>query len=230
MTGTKRKLPFWATLLTILGVLVLCGLGSWQVQRLQWKQDILDKLEAAYNNPIDNPAIAEMDEDSFTYGKIEGRFLFEKSILLGHTIKNETTGQFLITPLKIDQGTLLINLGFNKYSEPLENHYLEAFSGEAITFTGIIRKPKWNSFTPENDPEKDTWYRLDISQIAKAKGLENPLPMAMYADSASKKFDGQYPNNERWQPNNNHMQYAFFWFTLAGALITIYCLRFLRKN
>jgi surfeit locus 1 family protein len=232
MTGTKTgiTLPFWATLLTILGVVILCILGSWQIQRLTWKNDIIAKLESAYKNPLESPALSELKEDGFIYASIKGRFLFDKSILLGHTIQDEQPGQFLITPLQTKQGTLLINMGFNPSTEKLEDHFLKSYTGENITFTGLIRKPHWNSFTPENVPENDIWYRPDIFQIATAKDLKNPIPFMMYADSASQKFDAQFPNNTLWQPNNNHAQYAFFWFTLAGALVVIYVLRFLKRN
>ena len=82
----------------------------------------------------------------------------------------------------------------------------------------------------QSSSENDIWYRPDIFQIATEKDLKNPIPFMMYADSASQKFDAQFPNNTRWQPNNNHAQYALFWFSLAGALIVIYVLRFLKKK
>lgn len=227
MTGTKTiKLPFWATIFTILGAIVLSGLGTWQLHRLAWKTDILNKLDAAYENPIQNPDLSTLKEDEFIYAELKGRFLFNKSILLGYQIKNEKPGQSLITPLLTNQGTLLINMGFNPQDWPLEDHFLKRYNNQTISFRGLVRKPDWNSFTPQNEPEKDSWYRLDIPQIAQTKGLENPSPFVMDADFASRKFDAQFPRNERWQPNNNHLQYAFFWFTLAGTLIIIYRLRF----
>jgi len=231
MTGAKRiTLPFWATLFTVLGVAVLCTLGAWQIQRLAWKETVINKLDAAYETPITNPDLSNMDEDEFVYGEIKGRFIFEKSILLGHTIKDENPGKLLITPLETPQGTILINLGFNPNEQPLNDHLLNVYNNETMSFTGIIRKPSWNSFTPDNIPEENIWYRLNVPQIAADKDLQNPIPFVMYADSASQKFDGDFPNNTRWEPNNNHAQYALFWFSLAGALIIIYGLRFLKKQ
>ena len=229
MTGTKKKIPFWATLFTLLGLIVLCTLGTWQLQRLAWKQEILNKLDAAYENPTQNPDLSKLAKDEFVYASIRGRFLFNKAILLGHTIKDEQPGQFFIIPLDTGKGTLLVNMGFNPNDQPLKDHFLRHYNRQYITFSGIIRKPEWNSFTPENNPEENIWYRTDITQIAEAKDLERPIPFVMYAQSASRKFDAQFPNNTRWEPNNNHMQYALFWFAMAGALIVIYILRFLKK-
>lgn len=235
MTGTSDipratiKLPFWATLLMITGVIILCALGTWQIQRLAWKNDILAKLDAAYENPETNPNLSTLAENDFIYGTMKGRLLFDKSILLGHMVQNDKPGHFLITPLETSQGTLLINMGFTPNDQPLETHPVKSSNGQTLKVSGIIRQPKWNSFTPENNPEKNTWYRADTKQIATAQNLKNTIPFVMYADSASRKFDAAFPNNERWAPNNNHGQYAFFWFALASSLIVIYILRFLRK-
>ena len=84
MTGTKQiKIPFWATIFTTLGVIALCTLGTWQIQRLAWKEDIINKLDNAYENPVKNPDLSELNEDDFIYAEINGRFLFEKSINIG---------------------------------------------------------------------------------------------------------------------------------------------------
>ena len=42
------RLPFWGTILTICGICVLCALGTWQYQRLQWKNEILKTIDAEY--------------------------------------------------------------------------------------------------------------------------------------------------------------------------------------
>ncbi len=229
MTGNKTIIPFWATLFTIAGVIILCALGTWQLQRLQWKNEIIEKLHAAYENPIDNLNLSTLKDDNFVYASITGRFLFEQSILLGHTIKDEQPGKFLMTPMETEQGTLLVNMGFNPNTQPLETHALKAYQGQFVTLAGLIRKPTWNSFTPENNPENDLWYRADIAQIAAAKNLENPIPFLFYADHALKELSTEFPNNERWEPSNNHARYAIFWFTMAGAFMLVYYLRFFKK-
>jgi len=222
-----RSLPFWATFLTLCAVIILCALGTWQLQRLEWKNNIIAKLDKAYASKAANINFNALENNDFAYGSVTGTFLFNKSIALGHRVSKESVaGHSLITPLKTEQGTLLINMGFNPNDQPIRNHFLNAYQGQNITFTGLARSPSWNIFTPENNPENDTWYKYDIDQIAQKKNLENPIPFILYADSASLKFDASFPSNERWYPKNNHAQYAFFWFTLAGTLIIIYILRF----
>ena len=66
MTGTKQiKISFWATIFIALGVVVLCTLGTWQLQRLAWKEDIMAKLDAAYDNPIKNPNLSDLKNNDF---------------------------------------------------------------------------------------------------------------------------------------------------------------------
>jgi len=223
------KLPFWATLLTLLGIAILCALGTWQLQRLAWKNDILQKLDTAYESEKSQKMdTADFKDGEFRYGEIGGIFMPDKAILLGPKTKDSKIGYDLIAPIKHKKGTILVNMGWTESSK-LEDLPIYYVSGKFVRFEGLARKPGWNSFTPDNDPAENLWYKPDIEEIAAVKELKNPLPFMFYAERSSYKFDGQFPNNQRWSPNNNHFQYALFWFFMAGALALIYVLRFVRK-
>ncbi len=223
------KLPFWATIMTVLGIAVLCTLANWQLQRLAWKSEIIAKLDAAYESENSKPLDIENFEDGdFTYGHVSGTFLPHKALLLGPRTKDEKIGNHLIVPLKQKNATILINMGWTEWNlEELPIHHLK---NKKVWFEGLARAPYWNSFTPDNVPKQDLWYKPDIHNIATAKDLKNPAPFILYAEHASHKFDAAFPNNKRWSPNNNHLQYAIFWFTMALTLAVIYVLRFLRKT
>lgn len=222
------KLPFWATFFTITGIIVLCGLGTWQLQRLTWKNDILQRLNTAYNAPQnENFNFSLMGEDDFAYGRIDGKLLADKAFLLGPRTKNKEVGNDLIVPLETDQGTLLVNMGWT--NAPIDQQPINHLNGQNVWFEGLARAPHWNNFTPQNEPQNDRWYKLDIAEIAAINNLQNPIPYVLYADKASHKYDASFPNNTPWLPESNHLQYAFFWFTMAAALALIYALRFLKK-
>ena len=53
-----RFRPFlWLTIVSLPALLVLVGLGSWQLQRLQWKNDLIASFESrAAAAPIAVPA------------------------------------------------------------------------------------------------------------------------------------------------------------------------------
>lgn len=55
MTATKR-LPIVPTLMTLVMLAVLIGLGIWQLQRRAWKHELVRQLEAAQSQPLLEPA------------------------------------------------------------------------------------------------------------------------------------------------------------------------------
>ena len=226
MTGNKR-IPFWASFLTVIGVVVLCGLGTWQLQRLAWKTDIIAGLEAAYDSQSGATVFAQgFTGGEFIFGTVEGTFLPSKLVKLGPRTGGGTISYDVLVPLAIGESVLFVNLGLNP--EPYKKLKLSEFENKTIRFEGLARVPGWNSFTPENEPENERWYRADIQQMAAVRNLDNPLPHILYAETASEDL-GPFPHNTRWMPKNNHLQYALFWFTMAGALVVVYVLRFIRK-
>jgi cytochrome oxidase assembly protein ShyY1 len=51
-----RRIPLIPTLITMVGVLILCGLSVWQWQRREWKADLIARLEAARTLPPVSPS------------------------------------------------------------------------------------------------------------------------------------------------------------------------------
>lgn len=233
MTGNNQtiRLPLWGTALTVTGLIILCGLGYWQLQRLAWKSDVLNKLDAAYAGQSE-PADLEQqnfEEGSFIYGRAKGVVLADKALLLGPRTKDDEIGHDVIVPIKTATGTIIIvNLGWSNMA--LKELPIQRLNNQTIWLEGIARAPSWNHFTPENEPDNDRWYKADLVEIAKVKNLPLPKPFMLYAERASDEFGAALPNNERWSPNNNHMQYALFWFAMAAAMAGVYALRFLRRG
>ncbi|MGH1398421.1 MAG: SURF1 family protein [Alphaproteobacteria bacterium] len=224
-----KKPPLWATLFTILGITILCTLGTWQIQRLNWKTEILSDLNAAYKNPRTELTHEALNTQTFAYGHASGTFQWDKAFKAGHKVVDGAAGANLILPLKTKNGDILINLGFMPQMHELEKHPLKRFNGKSIAITGLARTPDWNNFTPQNDPDKNLWYRLDIPQITTHFKLENPAPFILYAHESEPKISETLPDNTNWQPNNNHLQYALFWFAMALTLQGIFWLRFIRN-
>lgn len=224
-----KRPPFWASFFTLCGVSILCTLGTWQVHRLSWKNDLIAKLETAYDtDKAQELDLKNLNPSDFIYGRISGALLTDKAFLLGVRMKDEKAGADLIIPVQTSKNTILINMGFT--TGTLEDQPIYNLNNKSVWFEGLVREPSWNSFTPENNPEKNLWYRLDTDQIAKTKNLENLSPAVLYAERASHKFNAQLPNHTRQYPNNNHMQYALFWFSMAGGLLAVFAIRFMRQS
>ena len=98
------------------------------------------------------------------------------------------------------------------------------------TITGLLRQPpQTNMFTPANNLESGAWYSINFEELSEHKGLNNIWPLMVYDEGAENKTD--YPIAQATRPRlkNDHLQYAVFWFSMAGILMIIYGLRFLKR-
>ncbi len=214
--------------LTTAGVIVLCGLGAWQVQRLQWKDDIIARLAHAREHPqsMSVAALQTLDQEStlpLVYGTARGHLMSDKEVVVGpRTNDKGEIGYHLITPLKVPGGAILVDRGWvPEYTrDPTQRGHMQR--GSHITYVGIFRRPDYNRFASGNNPAGDQWMRLDVDDIAQAKMLYNPAPLVLYAEQSDTSITGETLNTPGWAPRNNHRQYAIFWFTMAGVLAAFY--------
>src|SRR4051794_30144168 len=87
----------WAPVLFALPVLAaLLGLGTWQVQRLRWKTDLLTAIAAAEAAP---PRPLGPAPQPYTKVVATGRFDHGREALLGIELRGTTLGAHLLTPL-----------------------------------------------------------------------------------------------------------------------------------
>lgn len=231
------KLPFWATILSVAGFIFLCYMGIWQLNRLHWKSGILRAIETEYSHDAAEKNLSEFLKDQEYFekehgirrGYLEGQFIHEKSILLGPRVHNKIAGYHLISPFRLKGANkyLLVNRGWVPQGYDIHKGIL-AQGAEKIT--GILMAtPKDNAFVPDNNPDKEEWFRIDLAQISTSRSLDNLYDLTFYLENHSLK-KGQYPApaDNFIRPNNNHMQYAVFWFIMALALVVVYGLRFAR--
>lgn len=224
-----KRPPIIATLLMLLGVAILCSLGTWQLHRLEWKTDLLQKLDAEYEKDAAATILSSADlKDDFLFkrGTLRGTLNYDKEVRVGPRVFEHITGYHIVTPLLLEDGTtLLVNRGW------VSDAWRDEREGtEAISVTGLLREPVDNSFAPPNDPVKGRWYNIAPDEIAAAKGLNNISPYVLYVENNDPRVP--YPIAAATKPDfpNSHLQYALFWFFMAGTLVTVYALRFLRKQ
>jgi surfeit locus 1 family protein len=233
MTGFHPRLV--PTLFTIPALIILVGLGSWQVQRLHWKEGLIaqrDWMVAA--PPIAPPqTLAEAEQNQFRHVADDGVLLNDKEIFLAAASEGGGSGYQVLTPLQEPDGRIIfVNRGFI----PLElKDPVKRAAGEpsgAVHIAGLLRVPpaeKPTFFLPNNRPDLDLWFWVDLPAMANAAGVGDAAPFYIDADKA--------PNPGGWPKGgvtnlelpNDHLQYAITWFSLAIALVVIYVL-YHRKN
>ncbi len=215
-------------LLTIPMVLVLLGLGTWQVERLYWKEGLIAALDAARSAPPVAPPPSLAAAASLAYRRVAatGRFLHDKEFAVAAISQTGDYGLAVVTPLRLADGSfLLVNRGWVPKDRQSPDSRRAGEIAAETTITGLLRlpnarKPSW--FTPDNRPEASQWYYIDPTAMAAAARLEGVLPYWIDADATPN--PGAYPIGGQTIVDipNNHLQYAITWYSLAMALIAIY--------
>jgi surfeit locus 1 family protein len=238
----------WATVAVVLGFLLLCRLGVWQLQRLQERRDqnslLLTRLEQQPLTLTGQPF--DYDHADLRRATVRGTYDFQNELLLRNQELNGVPGVKVITPLRItgsDQA-VLVDRGWIPLAEstPEARTRFAQASGE-IELQGIARasQTRLNWLSP-NDPSPegpatraDEWYRVDIPRIQKQ--LPYPvLPVFVQlgqvgaADSGLDIAHPPVPYVELDLSEGPHLGYAIQWFSFALILVAGYVLIFRRQT
>jgi len=226
MTGFRPQ--FWPTVFATLIVLSCLGLGAWQIQRLQWKEDLIAERATAVAAPAVPVPQDEAAARGMEFRRVtdQGDFLNDKEIFLGATSEGGVNGYHILTPLREPDGRIVfVNRGFI----PAElRDRAKRQAGEPrgpVRIEGLLRLPpagRHNWFLPDNRSDLNYWFWVDLPAMAAADQLDHVAPFYIDADAAPN--PGGWPKGgvTRLSLPNNHLQYAITWFSLAVAMIVIY--------
>jgi surfeit locus 1 family protein len=233
--GTPAKSIFWPSFFALGALVVLLGLGTWQIERLIWKEGLIARRQAAVTAPpvALPPSLADAQALEYHHVAATGRFLNDREIDLGATSEDGHPGYQIITPLTLADGrVLLVERGFvpQERRDPSSRAPGE-LEGE-VTVTGLLRlaplgKPHW--FVPDNNAERNYWFYVDIPAMSAAARVENVLPFYVDADATPNPGGLPEGGQTRLDLPNNHLQYAITWYLLAAGLIIVYAV-FIRRR
>lgn len=226
-----RKSTLAVLVFMIVGIAILCGLGTWQVKRLYWKEALIAKVEQrislapmAINNFLDR----QMLKDNWPYTPISAQGVFDhsKEVYFFTTSQKGRSGWNVHTPMLLDNGKyLIVNRGFVPYDmrEPEKRAEGQVSGKQSITgFVRVPEKQKPNDFFPDNLPDKRELYWRDYNLFIELMGQGREfIPFFVDANEA--------PNPGGWPKGgttiisfpNNHLQYAVTWYGLALALFGV---------
>jgi len=229
----KERGLLWPGLAVLAGMGMLIALGTWQMQRLAWKQGLIAAIhERAHAAPMalaDVEARAARGEDvEYTRVAVSGRFDHAKEIHLYALDEAGTPGFHVITPLVVTgDGVVLVNRGFvpNDLKDPARRAAGQV-SGD-VSITGLTRHPdQQGMFIPENDRARNVWYWRDIEAMAAAAaGPSSGRVHRFYVDAEAEPAPpGGWPRGgvTRLTLPNRHLEYALTWYGLAVALIAVF--------
>lgn len=221
-----RPLPM-LTVWTLIGIALLCGLGKWQLDRLQWKLGLIaaaDTRSHAPPVPLDSLLGKPARDVEYTHADAEGAFIADKRAYLFSQLEDGRIGFQLLEPLRLADGrVLIVDRGFVPQADkdmPTETPPPPA--GET-RIAGLVRADqKPGLFAAPPDLANKVFYVRDIPEIASALGLSGVLPVMLAEDLTGP--HGSYPEggHTRLTFRNDHLQYAFTWFSLALVLLVMY--------
>jgi surfeit locus 1 family protein len=219
------------TALMLAAFAVLVGLGVWQLQRLQWKEGLIAKIEARTKAPPigleDAAAMAAQGEDPSYYRvRVSGRFDHAKERYL-FAVSEGRAGWHVITPFETEDGeTVLIDRGFVPHGLKDPASRADGEVEGTVAVTGIVRLPdRQGPFTPDNEPEANRWFWRDRDGLARSMFPGETVRVAPFFLEAEKgEAPGGWPEGgqTRLDLPNNHLHYAITWFLLAAALLGVY--------
>lgn len=206
----------------VLSVTVLTALGVWQIQRLGWKLDLIERVNqrvAAAPVPAPGPASwsrVTAADDAYRHVFVKGRF-GENCDTLVRAVTELGGGYWVLAPFRAADGfTILVNRGFVP-SEHAGRGACAMFRprGETV-LTGLLRIGEpGGGFLRHNDPAGDRWYSRDVAAIAAARGIEGTAPYFIDAEASPDRAALPVGGLTVIAFPNNHLVYALTWFGLA---------------
>jgi surfeit locus 1 family protein len=237
MTASRApfRLNFWMTVCAVPALMVLLGLGFWQVERLEWKQAIIDeRAERLAAGPVDIAAVPETGWQDIEHRrvKLRGRFVHDREILRLNSVRHGQTGYDVITPMILENGgSVLVNRGWVPKAWT-EGDLTRRRPDGIIERVGVLRAggKQGNPWIPDNEPGRDQWYFTDVAQMAAKAGLTDARPYIIKL-TPSRDLAG-YPKGPHasFKIRNKHLEYAITWFGLAATLVIIFVAYHVRRR
>lgn len=209
----------------LVGAAILIGLGTWQVQRLHWKEGLIATAEAKIAMPaVALPTQPDPVADRYLSVTVQGRFLGPEAHVLT-SIQGQGPGFLVIAAYQTDDGRrILVDRGFVP-----ETAKTAPRPPREVAVTGNLNWPDdVNSATPPPDEGRRIWFGRDVAAMASALGTE-PLMLIARSDTG----DGVQAQPVSATFRNDHLGYAITWFSLAVVWLGMtvsYLWRIRRRN
>jgi len=215
------KHKFLFSVFVIFFILVFISLGSWQIIRLNWKNNLILEIENSLKNPP--VELSEANQENYLKIKTSGLIDFDKQIYLYNLNDNGTPGFEVINPILVNNENYLINRGWIPF-EKKNSKEINFFDENNIIGTLKLQGKK-NIFKPENDIKENYWFSLNREDITKFTGKE----FSKYLIYLDGNYQSPKPKKITANISNNHKKYAITWFSLAISILLLY-LYFRKKN
>lgn len=220
--------------LVALAFVVLLGLGAWQVQRHQWKQDIVALSAARTDAPpltVRSADVLPPAEIDYRRVVIEGEWLVDDVQFLANRVRGNRRGEEVILPFRPVEGgpVVLVNLGW--IPDGARNEVLPQLAGGG-PIAGLAR-----DITGREAHQIPSGSWTGVSAEAMSAALGYPVagwyvlageerPATAYGPAAAAPTIYPASGWERFRNTTPHVEYALTWFGIAAVLVAAVVARF----
>lgn len=234
---STRPFPIGLTLCATAVVLILVGLGVWQLRRLEWKERLLAQVTALQHAPARPLAIALTGAATFT--RVEAhcgeapakapesifRYAVRDGRVAWRLLSACRTAAGPYDGILLDRGIVEASIGAN--SPRLADYPAPSQVVGVLRATGAT--PWLGPAVMERGPGFVALRVVDLASLREAaasQGLAHPAPYLLAVEHEQPAPAGLTPAALPTEIPNNHLAYALTWFALAliccwfyGALI-----------
>lgn len=224
MTDRPLGFPWGLTVLTALLFCLLAALGAWQVQRLQWKGDLIARAEqASVAAPAAPGEVFSSPDPEFRKVALSCAGLASAPFIELQSIHEGQPGVRLISACSIGGSgpTLLVDRGF--VPDVVSARPPVAASDEPVDVVAEVRAtPRPGRLAVP--PQAGRFYARDNPAMAEALGVQGKVSSwTLFAlNSSNPDWAALQPSAPPAAFTNNHLGYAITWFGLALVLLGFY--------
>jgi surfeit locus 1 family protein len=218
-------------LITLVMLVLLVGLGVWQLQRKQEKLALIaaltERLAAA---PVALPSSTAWptltaEHDEFRRVTLPVRLAAKPDAYVftsGSALRSDISGLGVwdFAPVALASGeTVVVNRGFVPDGRSASPALSATDADRPVTLTGYIRFPEKPGFvTPHADIAKRLWFARDPQAMARQLDWGEVAPFYIDLEAPAPPEGWPKPGPLQVNLRDQHLQYAITWFGLAAAV------------
>lgn len=215
-----HALPRNLLVVSVLVFALLCGLGTWQMTRLQWKNNLIKEMARTESlPPVPVAGLLAKGHADWRSVELPSCRIDPARIIPMHSTMGAVAGYRLLTacPIAPGQPDILVDLGFSETADSVP-------ANTAILPVGRLRPvDKPSAFAPVNDPARNDWYSRSSQEMGKA--LKTPLRSDYFLVLDVKASRLEAPGVRQAPMTaplaNRHIEYALTWYGLAVTLLAM---------
>jgi len=231
MTRRWRRPGVLAIALTLLGAGAFSGLGLWQLGRAEQKQRLLDAFAEATHAPVaDFSQVRDaVDMQHYPHVRVAGRYVGGRGYLLDEQMRGGRAGVHAIGVFAVagDARLLLVDRGWIAWDHaPGTLPPLPPLPGDETAVSGIYAPYPGGGLRLGGNalPAQTSWPKLtlhlDAAPLAADLGAALLPGVLLLDDEPGSGFVREW--TPQVMPPERHRAYAFQWFMLAVAAVTIF--------